>query len=102
MPYVLNIPNLRKQHINIRTNIGPSRAWRAPNHPQGCLITMAALEDMAAKLNMSPLDFFLKNIDLTGPRAQIYRDELKIAADLIGWDKNLHPRGDKNPRPIKR
>ena len=25
----------------IGTNTGPQRAWRAPNHPQACLITMA-------------------------------------------------------------
>jgi xanthine dehydrogenase YagR molybdenum-binding subunit len=56
---------------------------------------------MAAKLNMSPLDFFLKNIDLVGPRAQVYRDELKIAADLIGWSKKWHPRGDQSAGPIK-
>lgn len=102
MPYVFNIPNQRKQHTAIANHIGPARAWRAPNHPQGCLITMAALEDMAAKLNMNPLEFFLKNIELVGPRAQVYRDELKICADLIGWEKNWHPRGDKTAGPIKR
>jgi len=101
LPYVFNIPHQHKQHTAVATNIGPARAWRAPNHPQGCLITMSALEDMAAQLNMNPLDFFLKNIELTGPRAQTYRDELKIAADLIGWDK-WHPRGDKTAGPIKR
>ncbi|MCU1266121.1 MAG: xanthine dehydrogenase, molybdenum binding subunit apoprotein [Acidobacteria bacterium] len=102
LPYIFNIPNQHKQHTAIANNIGPARAWRAPNHPQACLITMSALEDMAAQLNMSPLDFFLKNIDLTGPRAHIYRDELQIASDLIGWDKNWHPRGDKTAGPIKR
>jgi len=101
MPYVFNIPNQRKQHTAIANHIGPARAWRAPNHPQGCLITMSAMEDMAAELNMHPLDFFLKNIELVGPRAQVYRDELKICADLIGWEKNWHPRGDKAPGPIK-
>jgi xanthine dehydrogenase YagR molybdenum-binding subunit len=101
MPYVFNIPNQRKQHTAIATNMGSARAWRAPNHPQGCLITMAALEDAAAALNMNPLDFFLKNLDLTGARAEVYRDEFKIAADLIGW-KNWHPRGDKAAGPIKR
>jgi len=101
MPYVFNIPNQRKQHTAIANHIGPARAWRAPNHPQGCLITMSAMEDMAAQLNMNPLDFFLKNIELVGPRAQVYRDELKICADLIGWEKNWHPRGDKAPGPIK-
>jgi xanthine dehydrogenase YagR molybdenum-binding subunit len=102
LPYVFNIPNQRKQHTAIVNNIGPSRAWRAPNHPQGCLITMSALEDMAAQLNMNPLAFFLKNIELTGPRAHIYRDELKIADDLIGWSKNWHQRGDQTAGPIKR
>jgi xanthine dehydrogenase YagR molybdenum-binding subunit len=99
MPYVVNIPNQRKQHTAIATNIGPARAWRAPNHPQGCLITMSAIEDCAAKLGMDPLDLMLKNIALTPPpedtyhRADTYRDELMIAADLIGWKKNWHPRG---------
>src|SRR6478609_4440059 len=99
MPYVVNIPNQRKQHTAIATNIGPARAWRAPNHPQGCLITMSAIEDCAAKLGMDPLQLMLKNIALTAPsedtyhRADTYRDELMIAADLIGWKKNWHPRG---------
>ncbi|HEV8183951.1 MAG TPA: molybdopterin cofactor-binding domain-containing protein, partial [Candidatus Angelobacter sp.] len=99
MPYVVNIPNQRKQHTAVATNIGPARAWRAPNHPQGCLITMSAIEDCAAKLGMDPLDLMLKNIALTAPpedtyhRADTYRDELMITADLIGWKKNWHPRG---------
>lgn len=106
MPYVINIPNQRKQHIAISTNIGPARAWRAPNHPQGCLITFGALEDLAAKLNMDPLDLVLKNIQLAAPpndqfhRADTYRDELLIAADLIGWKKKWHPRG-QGSGPVK-
>jgi xanthine dehydrogenase YagR molybdenum-binding subunit len=99
MPYVVNIPNQRKQHTAVATNIGPARAWRAPNHPQGCLITMSAIEDCAAKIGMDPLQLMLKNIALTAPsedtyhRADTYRDELMIAADLIGWKQNWHPRG---------
>ncbi|HEY6307078.1 MAG TPA: xanthine dehydrogenase family protein molybdopterin-binding subunit [Candidatus Angelobacter sp.] len=108
MPYVVNIPNQRKQHVAVATNIGPARAWRAPNHPQGCLVTMSAFEDLAAKLNMDPLDLLLKNIQLTAPptdtynRVGTYRDELMIAADLIGWKKNWHPRGQGGSDPVKR
>jgi len=102
IPYIFNIPNQRKQHTNIVNHIGSQRAWRAPNHPQACAITMTALEDAAAALNMDPYDFFMKNIELTGQRAQIYSDELKIAADLIDWKKNWHARGDKAAGPIKR
>jgi xanthine dehydrogenase YagR molybdenum-binding subunit len=108
MPYVVNIPNQRKQHVAVSTNIGPARAWRAPNHPQGCLVTMSALEDLAAKLNMDPVDLLLKNIQLTAPptdtynRVGTYRDELMIAADLINWKKNWHPRGQSGSGPVKR
>ncbi|HLJ90496.1 MAG TPA: molybdopterin cofactor-binding domain-containing protein, partial [Candidatus Angelobacter sp.] len=107
MPYVFNFPNQRKQHTAVATNIGPARAWRAPNHPQGCLVTMGAIEDLAAKLNMDPLDLFLKNLNITAAetdpyhRADTYREELKIAAELIGWKQNWRPRGT-TPGPVKR
>ncbi len=94
IPYVFAIPNQRKEHTAIRNNIGPARAWRAPNHPQAALITMAALEDTAAKLNMDPLEFFLKNIEMAKPRQNIYREEFGIAADLMGWKQKWHPRGE--------
>jgi xanthine dehydrogenase YagR molybdenum-binding subunit len=93
IPYVFAIPNQRKQHTAIRNNIGPARAWRAPNHPQAAVITMGALEDTAAKLNMDPLEMFLKNIELTKPRQDIYREELNIAADLMSWKSKWRPRG---------
>ena len=102
VPYIFNIPNQRKQHIPIANHIGDARAWRAPNHPQACALTMTALEDASAAIGMDPYDFFMKNIELTGQRANIYADELKIGADLIGWKQNWHARGDKTAGPIKR
>ena len=63
---------------------------------------MGALEDLAAKLNMDPLEFFSKNADLAGERAEVYRQELRKAAELIDWEKNWHPRGHKTPSSIKR
>ncbi|HLN57976.1 MAG TPA: xanthine dehydrogenase family protein molybdopterin-binding subunit, partial [Thermoanaerobaculia bacterium] len=102
LPYIFNVPNQRKQHTAISNNIGSARAWRAPNHPQAALITMAALEDLAAKLKMDPVDFFLKNIDLASPRARIYTEEIHKADELIGWKKNWHPRPDPGSGPVKR
>jgi xanthine dehydrogenase YagR molybdenum-binding subunit len=92
IPYIFDIPHRRTQYTAIANNIGPSRAWRAPNHPQAALITMAALDDLADKLGMDPLDFLTKNLELTGPRERFYRDELPIAAELIGWKRNWSPR----------
>ncbi len=103
LPYVFQIPNRHWKHTMVATNIGPSRAWRAPNHPQAALLTMAAIEDLAAKLQMDPIQMFLKNIDLAPAVARkAYQEELQIAMDLAGWKKNWHPRGDKTPGPIKR
>jgi len=94
LPYVFSVPNQRKEHTAVRANIGPARAWRAPNHPQAAIITMGALDDLAAKLNMDPLDLWTKNLDITGPRRETYAEELKVAADLMDWKNNWKPRGE--------
>ncbi|HUJ95918.1 MAG TPA: xanthine dehydrogenase family protein molybdopterin-binding subunit [Terriglobales bacterium] len=93
LPYVFSIPNQHKEHTSIRNNIGPARAWRAPNHPQAAVITMGALDDLAAKLNMDPFNLWTKNLSLTGPRESTYREELPIAAELMGWKDKWRPRG---------
>src|SRR6266446_4934692 len=94
IPYVFNIPNQRQEHTAIHNNIGPARAWRAPNHPQAAVLTMCALEDMAAKLNLDPVEFFGKNLNLTTKdRQNVYREELAIASDLMGWKNKWKPRG---------
>jgi xanthine dehydrogenase YagR molybdenum-binding subunit len=102
IPYVFNVPNQRKEHTAISNNIGPARAWRAPNHPQAAVLTVCALDDLAAKLDLDPLEFFSKNLDLTKPRQDIYREELAIAADLIGWKQKWHPRRQGNSGEIVR
>ncbi len=102
LPYIFTrIPETRITGMGIRTNRGPTRAWRAPNHPQACLLTMAALDDLAARIGMDPIEFFQRNAVLTD-RADVYREQLDIAAQLIGyWDK-VHPRGESGSGPIKR
>jgi xanthine dehydrogenase YagR molybdenum-binding subunit len=101
LPYVLKVENRKEVFNVIGTNNGPQRAWRAPNHPQACLITMSAFEDMAAELKMDPLELFLKNLNLAGARANVYRDELTKAAELIEWKKLWRPRGEGAPGSTK-
>ncbi|HKM90306.1 MAG TPA: xanthine dehydrogenase family protein molybdopterin-binding subunit [Candidatus Acidoferrales bacterium] len=102
IPYVLRAPNRRTKHTAVLTNIGPARAWRAPNHPQSCVITMSALDDLAAAIPMDPLDFFLKNIEMTGQHAKYYHEELLKAAEMMDWKKKWRPRGTKDPGPVQR
>src|SRR5208282_666740 len=97
-PYVFTgIPNKVTRHTSVSTNTGPARAWRAPNHPQAAVLTMCALDDLAAKLDLDPLEFFTKNLELTKPRQNIYREELPIAAELMNWKQKWHPR--RQPKP---
>ena len=99
-PYIFTrIPNQRREAYNVRANVGPRRAWRAPNHPQGAALTMTALADAAAALGVDELEFFLNNVDLTD-RPDVYTQELLIAADLIEWRKHWHPRGDSGSGPL--
>ncbi|MGH9721010.1 MAG: xanthine dehydrogenase family protein molybdopterin-binding subunit, partial [Bryobacteraceae bacterium] len=93
LPYVFTtIPNQRKVHTPVRTNTGGVRAWRAPNHQQACFLTDSAIDDLAAKLNMDPLEVFLKNLNWT-PRADVYRQQILKAAEMMEWKKKWHPRG---------
>ncbi len=101
LPYIWNFPHQRKRHTAVSVNAGSARAWRAPNHPQGCYITMSAIEDMAAKLGMDPLDLLIKNIAITGERSELYRKELLKAAELMEWKSRWHPRRDRSPGPVK-
>jgi len=102
LPYVYrNVPNRRINHTAVSTNNGAQRAWRAPNHPQVSYITCAALDDLAAKLNMDPLAFFLKNANLTA-KPDVYTSQLNKAAEMIDWKNQWHPRGDKRSGNIKR
>jgi xanthine dehydrogenase YagR molybdenum-binding subunit len=101
MPYIWQIPHQRKLHTAVSINAGSARAWRAPNHPQGCYVTMCAIEDMAAKLKMDPLDLVMKNIALTGERSDLYRKQLLKAAELMDWKRRWHPRPDRTPGPVK-
>ncbi|MDX9973438.1 MAG: molybdopterin-dependent oxidoreductase, partial [FCB group bacterium] len=102
LPYVFTkIPEKRTVMHSVKTNRGPSRAWRAPNHPQACFLTMSAMADLAAKLGMDELAFFKQAADLTD-RAEVYREQLDIAAEMIGYAGKAHLRGQSGDGPIKR
>lgn len=99
VPYVYAPKNLRRNQTNIRTNNGPSRAWRAPNHPQACAVTQVALDDLAMKMGANSLEIFMKNLGtdqkplVAGAKPSVYKAEMERAAELIGWKDKWHPHG---------
>ena len=105
MPYVFDFDNKDVEATGIKTDCGPNRAWRAPNHPQLCSIVDAALDDMAAKLGMDTVSFFKKNLKkldrLATGRGGIYTAQLDRASDLMGWKKRWHPHGKGGGGAVK-
>jgi xanthine dehydrogenase YagR molybdenum-binding subunit len=99
VPYVFTPKNFRRNAFNIKTNNSPSRAWRAPNHPQACAITQVALDDLAMKMGANSLDIFMKNLGtddkslVQGAKPSVYKAEMERAAELMDWKAKWHPHG---------
>ncbi|MFI5458851.1 MAG: xanthine dehydrogenase family protein molybdopterin-binding subunit [Isosphaerales bacterium] len=101
LPYVYSVPNTQVTQSTVLTNFGSQRAMRAPRHPQSCTLTEAAMDDLADKLGMDPIEFRLKNLPQGDFHTPIYEAELKMGAELIGWREKRKPRGQNGAGPIK-
>lgn len=103
IPYVFDFDNRRRSATNIACDTGPSRAWRAPPHPQQCVMTECIIDDVAAKLGLDSYEVFKTNLDATGELKEKYLAEMEIAAKLIDWKGKWHPHGkDPAKGPVKR
>lgn len=98
IPYVFDPKNRRRRQTSIKTHTGPMRAWRAPNHPQGAAITQTVYDDIAAKLGLDSYDVFLRNLpSVSNGKADVYREQMEIAAKAMDWKAKWHPHGKGQP-----
>jgi xanthine dehydrogenase YagR molybdenum-binding subunit len=114
LPYVYgSIANQKRKHSVVRMNVQTARAMRAPGHPQSCFLTEQAIDDLAARLNVNPLEMRLRNLPpndanaiKTAPtsylalRETIYRREIEIIRKMCNWDQRWHAPG-RGDGPIK-
>ena len=82
-----NCPNLRIEDNNVLTNAGPQAPLRAPGWPQGAFGLESAVDEMAYKLNMDPLEFRRKN-----ESHPVRKQQYDVGAKAIGWER-------RNPKP---
>jgi xanthine dehydrogenase YagR molybdenum-binding subunit len=104
-PYVFKrVPNVSMKHTSVKVNAAPQRAWRAPNHPQMSYLTCTAVDDFAAKAGVDPLEVFIKAADYSQVKehVEVYKAQLRKAAELAEWKKLWHPRGQSGNGPVKR
>jgi xanthine dehydrogenase YagR molybdenum-binding subunit len=114
LPYVyVNVPNIKRKHQAVRLNLQTARAMRAPGHPQNCLLTEQAIDDLAAKLNVNPIQMRLRNLPPNDAEAiknapttflalrhTIYTQQIDLIRKMSDWDRKWHPPGQGNG-PIK-
>jgi xanthine dehydrogenase YagR molybdenum-binding subunit len=87
-------PNLKVEEHDVFTNAGPAAPLRAPGHPQGAFAIESAVDEMADKLGMDPLDLRRKN-----ESSPVRRIQHEVGARAIGWERrNKKPGEGAGPR----
>src|SRR5262245_51230251 len=91
-----NCPNLRVEEHDVFTNAGPAAPLRAPGHPQGAFALESAVDELAQKLGLDPLELRRKNE--ANPVRLMQYDK---GAAAIGWERRNRTPG-QGPGPRKR
>jgi xanthine dehydrogenase YagR molybdenum-binding subunit len=94
-PYIYTVPNTRVKQSAVAVNAGSSRAFRAPGHPPAAFGMESAMDDLAAKLGMDPLELRLKN-----DSNEVRQREYKIGAEKFGW-KERYQKPGSSPGVVK-
>jgi xanthine dehydrogenase YagR molybdenum-binding subunit len=95
MPYLYRVPNLRVKQSHVAVNAGSARAFRAPGNPPASYGMESAMDDLAVKLGMDPLEFRLKN-----DSNEVRRREYKLGAEKFGW-KEKYQKPGSSPGSVK-
>jgi xanthine dehydrogenase YagR molybdenum-binding subunit len=98
---VYKCPNVKVEEYSVFVNTCASRPTRAPGHVQGTFALEGFLEELAAKLNMDPLELRMKNYSIknAGDTGIPYSTKglekcYKQGAEKIGWaSRNKKPGG---------
>lgn len=91
-----NTPNILGEDHSVFTNAGPAAPLRAPGHPQGAFGLESAVDEMAEKLGMDPLELRRKN-----ESSPVRMMQYDVGAKAIGWERRNKKPGD-TPGPRKR
>jgi xanthine dehydrogenase YagR molybdenum-binding subunit len=96
--FLYSCPNVRVRHRAVRVNVATPTPMRAPGETPGLFALESALDELAYKLNMDPLEVRIVNHadvnEQTGkPWSSKYLKECyRMAAERFGWSK-------RDPRP---
>jgi xanthine dehydrogenase YagR molybdenum-binding subunit len=97
-------PNVRTEQTPVYTNLGPAVAFRAPGFVEGAFALEQAIDELARRLGMDPLELRLRNYadgDQQKGRPYTAPDALRVcyerAAEAFGWRERQRDGAKKPP-----
>ena len=94
-PYLYKVANTRVKQAAVAVNASSARAFRAPGTPPASFGMESAMDDLAVKLGMDPIEFRLKN----DPN-KIRQREYAVGVEKFGWKEKYRKPGS-SPGVVK-
>lgn len=82
-------PNVKTEEQDVMTNAGFAMPFRAPGFPQGSFALESALDEVADRIGVDPLELRRKNH--RDQQAKVLLQEYEAAAGAIGWSRRAPP-----------
>jgi xanthine dehydrogenase YagR molybdenum-binding subunit len=82
-------PNLKVESYDVYTNAGPAAPLRAPGHSQGAFGIECAVDELADKIGLDPLDVHKRN-----EASPVRLAQFDLGAKEIGWARRNKKAGD--------
>jgi xanthine dehydrogenase YagR molybdenum-binding subunit len=84
-------PNFKAEEYDVYTNAGPAAPLRAPGHSQGAFGIESAVDELADKLGLDPLELRKKN-----EASPVRMAQYDLGAREIGWTRRNKKAGDSS------
>jgi xanthine dehydrogenase YagR molybdenum-binding subunit len=94
-PYLYKVPNTRVKQTAVVVNAGSARAFRAPGNPPASFGMESAMDDLAVKLGLDPVELRLKN-----DPSPIRQREYALGTERFGWKQKYRKPGS-SPGVVK-
>jgi xanthine dehydrogenase YagR molybdenum-binding subunit len=92
-PFLYSVPNLHVTSALVRRNVGTPTPMRGPGAVPGLFALESAMDELAIRLNMDPVQFRLANDTLIDEEknkpfsSRHYKECLEVGAEKFGWSK---------------
>lgn len=84
-PYIYNVGETFARVRSVLSATDPSRAMRAPGHPQASFAMESLVDELAAGLGLDPVEMRKRNLS-----DEAWHRQLNRVADEIGWKNHPH------------